>query len=144
MTVQLSPYLTFDGNAREAVDFYASVFGVTPEVSTFDSVGPVDDPEQAKKVMHSQLVVEGVGTLMASDTAPGMPPAVSSSVALFGEQADSERLHAWFTALSDGARDVMAIETAPWGDEFGMLTDRFGTVWMVNVTGAAPGAGAPA
>ena len=135
MAVQLSPYLTFDGNAREAVEFYASVFGVTPDLSTYDSVGPVDDPAQAKKIMHSQLALEGVGTLMASDTVPGMAPATSSSVALFGGPGDRARLESWFAALSDGAADVMAIETAPWGDAFGMLTDRFGTVWMVNVAG---------
>jgi len=136
MAVQLSPYLTFDGNAREAVEFYASVLGVTPDLSTYDSVGPVDDPAQAKKIMHSQLVVEGVGTLMASDTVPGMAPATSSSVALFGGPGDRARLESWFTALSDGATDVVPIENAPWGDAFGMLTDRFGTVWMVNVAAA--------
>lgn len=133
MAAQLSPYLTFDGNAREAIEFYGAVFGVAPDISTFDSVGPVDDPALAKKVMHSQIPVAGVGTLMASDAAPGMPPVGNASVALFGDTADRERLHAWFAALSDGASDVMGIETAPWGDEFGMLTDRFGIAWMVNV-----------
>jgi len=135
MTARLSPYLNFDGDAREAVEFYGTVFGVTPDISTYDSIGPVDDPAQAKKVMHSQLPIEGVGTLMASDVPPGTTLTDHASVALFGEPADRERLRAWFAALSDGAREVMAMETAPWGDEFGMLTDRFGVGWLVNVSG---------
>lgn len=134
MATQLSPYLSFDGNAREAVAFYGTVFGVEPDVSTYDSQGPVDDPALAKKIMHSQLLVEGVGTLMASDVPPGTTLVGNPSLALFGGTEDRERLHGWFAALSDGAQEVMAIETAPWGDEFGILTDRFGVRWMVNVS----------
>lgn len=137
MAVRLSPYLNFDGDAREAVEFYGTVFGVTPDISTYDSIGPVDDPAQAKKVMHSQLElpVEGAGALMASDVPPGTTLTDHASVALFGGPDDRERLRAWFAALSEGAQEVMAMETAPWGDEFGMLTDRFGVGWLVNVAG---------
>ncbi|MBD8079583.1 VOC family protein [Cellulosimicrobium arenosum] len=136
MSVQISPYLNFDGDAREAIELYGSVFGAEPAIDTFDSVGPVDDPATAKKVMHSQVEVPGVGTVMASDVPPGTPAPPHGTIALSGGQEEREQLHAWFAALSDGARDVMGIETAPWGDEFGMVTDRFGTVWMVNVAGA--------
>jgi PhnB protein len=138
MTVQLSPYLTFGGNAREAIEYYGTVFGAEPAVDTYGSVGPVDDPSQADKVMHSQVDVPGVGAVMASDVPPGMPVSVNPSIALSGGPDESERLHGWFAALSDGGTNAMPIETAPWGDEFGMVTDRFGVVWMVNVSGSAP------
>jgi PhnB protein len=138
MTVQLSPYLSFDGNAREAIEFYGTVFGAPADISTYESVGPVDDPAMADKVMHSQVDVPAVGAVMASDVPPGMPVSVNSSISLSGGPQESEQLHAWFAALSDGGTNAMPIETAPWGDEFGMVTDRFGVVWMVNVAGSAP------
>ncbi|MFI2703994.1 VOC family protein [Cellulosimicrobium composti] len=136
MATQLSPYLNFDGDAREAVEFYGRVFGTTPDISTYDSVGPVDDPALATKVLHAQLTIEGVGTLMASDVPPGTTLTDRASVALSGETGDRERLRAWFAALSEDAQELTLMETAPWGDEFGMLRDRFGVGWLVNV--AAP------
>ena len=139
MAVQLSPYLNFDGDARAAVEFYGTVFGVAPDISTYDSFGPVDDPAQAKKVMHAQLPIEGAGTLMASDVPPGTTLTDHASVALFGGPDDRERLRAWFAALSDGAQEVMAMETAPWGDEFGMLTDRFGVTFVLDIAVAYAG-----
>jgi len=136
MATQLSPYLNFDGDAREAVEFYGRVFGTMPDISTYDSVGPVDDPALAAKVLHAQLTIEGVGTLMASDVPPGTTLTDRASVALSGETEDRERLRAWFAALSEDAQELTLMETAPWGDEFGMLRDRFGVGWLVNV--AAP------
>jgi len=138
MATQLSPYLSFDGNAREAITFYGSVFGVEPDIDAYDSVGPVDDPVEANKVMHSQIPVEGVGTLMASDVPPGTTLVGNPSIALFGGRDDRERLHGWFAALSDGAQEVMALEAAPRGDEFGQLTDRFGIRWLVDVDPVVP------
>lgn len=138
MATRLSPYLSFDGDAREAIEFYGTVFGVAPDIRTYDSVGPVDDPVQAKKVMHSQIPVAGVGTLMASDVPPGTTLTDHGSVALSGGPEDSERLHSWFAALSEGAQEVMAIATSPWGDEFGMVTDRFGVGWLVDVAAPTP------
>jgi len=138
MATQLSPYLNFDGDAREAVEFYGRVFGTTPDISTYDSVGPVDDPALAAKVLHAQLTIEGVGTLMASDVPPGTTLTDRASVALSGETGDRERLRAWFAALSEGAQELTAMETAPWGDEFGMLRDRFGVGWLVNVAAPTP------
>jgi len=138
MAAQLSPYLNFDGDAREAVEFYGRVFGTTPDISTYDSVGPVDDPALAAKVLHAQLTIEGVGTLMASDVPPGTTLTDRASVALSGETGDRERLRAWFAALSEGAQELTAMETAPWGDEFGMLRDRFGVGWLVNVAAPTP------
>src|SRR5690606_32878014 len=108
MATQLSPYLNFDGDAREAVEFYGRVFGTTPDISTYDSVGPVDDPALAAKVLHAQLTIEGVGTLMASDVPPGTTLTDRASVALSGETGDRERLRAWFAALSEGAPGLTA------------------------------------
>jgi PhnB protein len=72
MASQLNPYLQFDGNAREAMEFYQSVFGGDLKVNTFGEFGS-PDPAIADKVMHAMLTTDRGYTLMASDTAPGMP-----------------------------------------------------------------------
>ena len=72
MTSRLNPYLTFDGNAREAMEFYRSVFGGELRINTFAEFGSAE-PAIADKVMHASLTTERGYPLMASGTAPGMP-----------------------------------------------------------------------
>lgn len=141
MTARISPYLGFRDQARAAMTFYGEVFGAEPTFSTFDEFGMAQDPADAGKVMHSQLELPGGGVLMASDAPAAMPvPGESSvSVALFGDAADAETLRAVFARLSEGGTPGVPLEVAPWGDEFGMCTDRFGVGWMVNVAGPAQG-----
>jgi PhnB protein len=140
MTARLSPYLGFRDQARAAMDFYADVFGGAATSSTFDEFGMASDPADAGKIMHSQLELPGGGTLMASDTPASMPaPERPGAVALFGDAADAETLRAAFARLADGGSDVMPMAVAPWGDEFGQVTDRFGTTWLVNVAGQPQG-----
>lgn len=136
--VQLNPYLGFRDTAREAMTFYASVLGGEPTFSTFADFGVSDDPAEADKIMHSQLQLPDGGVLMAADTPAAMPlPAESSvTVSLSGGPEESEHLHQVFARLAEGGTNVMPLDKAPWGDEFGMCTDRFGTGWMVNVAGA--------
>ena len=131
MPSQLNPYLTFDGNAREAVEFYASVLGGTPSVMTFSDQG-APDPELADKVMHASLDTPA-GALMASDTAPGttFTPGDRITMSLSGD--DVEQLRGWFAGLAEGGEVTMPLAVQMWGDEFGMLTDRFGVPWMVNI-----------
>lgn len=141
MTARLSPYLHFRGQAREAVEYYGDVLGATPTLSTFDDYGMVADPADAGKVMHAQLELPGGGgVLMAADVPAGMPaPQESSaSVALFGGPEDADTLREVFRRLSADGTTGVPMEVAPWGDEFGMCTDRFGVEWMVNVAGAQP------
>jgi PhnB protein len=131
MTSRLNPYLSFNGDARQAMEFYRSVFGGDLTVSTFGDFGTPD--EQLKdKVMHAQLETPDGYTLMASDTAPGMPftPGTTITVSLSG---DEPRLRDYFTRLADGGTVTMPLEKQVWGDEFGQLTDRYGVAWMVNV-----------
>jgi PhnB protein len=71
MASRLNPYLNFNGNARQAMEFYASVFGGNLNLSTFADFGIKDSPD-ADKIMHGQLETEAGYTLMAADTPPGM------------------------------------------------------------------------
>lgn len=139
MTARISPYLNFRHEARAAMEFYGEVFGAEPTFSTFEEFGMADDPADAGKVMHSQLELPaGGGVLMASDAPAAMPvpDEITAAVALFGDASDRDHLRAVFARLSEGGTPGVPMEVAPWGDEFGMVTDRFGVGWMVNV--AAP------
>ncbi len=135
MGVVLHPYLSFRDTAREAMEFYRSVFGGQLDVTAFGAFGPVP-PEDAGKVMHAQLVTDAGLTIFASDTAAGRPAPSGSSITLsVGGPADDEaELRGWFAALADGGTVTMPLDVAPWGDTFGMVTDRFGTAWMVTIT----------
>jgi PhnB protein len=134
---KLNPYVSFQTEARAALEFYQSVLGGTLDITSFgDMPGMTDDPAEAGLVMHGQLDTDGGLTLMASDTPKSMThvaPTSGVTVALTGGPDDLEYVQAAVTALSDGATDVMPFELAPWGDHYGQLTDRFGVSWMFDV-----------
>jgi PhnB protein len=131
MASQLNPYLTFNGNAREAMEFYHSIFGGELKVSTFGEFG-VPDPAMADKVMHAQLTSPKGYLLMGSDTGPGMPTAGTNvTVSLSGDPGEGIE-EAW-AKLAEGGQVTMPFEKQMWGDLFGQLVDKFGTQWMVDV-----------
>ncbi len=135
MSVQLNPYLSFRDNAREAMEFYSTVFGGTLTVSTFKDFQASSDPSEDDLVMHSQLEGEHGVVFMASDTPSRMEyqPGSTFSMSLSGD--DEGVLRGWFDELADSGTVTMPLDKAPWGDLFGMVTDRFGITWLVNVSG---------
>lgn len=128
----LNPYLSFNDQARSAMEFYQSVLGGELAVDTFGQFPDmVQDPSQADLVMHAQLETPDGFTLMASDTPDGMtfePPA-GFSVSISGD--DEAQLQRFWDALSEGGAVTMPFEVPPWGGRFGMLTDRYGISWML-------------
>lgn len=138
VAMNLNPYLSFKGNAREAMEFYQAVLGGELTVSTFAEFGMAEGP-QADQVMHSQLVIDGNAWLMGSDTPDGMgmPEPTPTNVALFGGPEDAETLRRQFDALAEGGHVLEPLVSAPWGDVFGIVADRFGTVWQINIGAAA-------
>jgi PhnB protein len=133
VTSRLNPYLSFPGNARDAMEYYQDVFGGTLTVNTFGEFGN-QDPAVADKVMHAMLETTGGYTLMASDLAPGMEhtPGNNNTISLSGDDGDA--LRGYWEKLADGGQVMMPLEKQMWGDEFGMCADRFGIPWMVNIT----------
>jgi PhnB protein len=132
MASHLNPYLSFNGNGREALEFYRSVFGGELRLTTFGEFG--GDPASADKIMHGQLETPAGYVLMASDLAPGMAfnPGNTITISLFGD--DQDELTGYFTKLGDGGQVTMPLEKQVWGDVYGQLIDRFGVAWMVNIT----------
>ena len=134
MPTHLNPYIHFNGHAREAMEFYQQALGGDLRISTFAEGGMPGDPADADKVMHAQLDLPNGEVLMASDTPAGQPtPAVAGiSMSLSGE--DDAELTRYWEGLQDGGTVVEPLVEAPWGDKFGILTDRYGLTWFVNVT----------
>lgn len=135
MTVRLNPYLNFRDTAREAMEFYHSIFGGDLQLSTFSEMQASEDSAEAEKIMHGMLVTPNGLVLMGADTPNGMDytPATGFAVSLSGD--DEADLRRYWDGLSEGGAVVMPLERAPWGDTFGMCVDKFGISWMVNIAG---------
>ena len=133
MATRLNPYISFDGQARQALEFYQSVFGGELKISTFGEFGMQDTP-QADQVMHGQLETEAGYTIMAADTPPGVQHRAGSSITV-SLSGDDEVLRQYFDALAEGGEVGTPLEKQMWGDEYGDLVDRFGVNWMVNLGG---------
>ncbi|MEV4126168.1 VOC family protein [Nocardia sp. NPDC049707] len=136
MGSQVNPCITFNGNARQAMEFYRQVFGGELEMGTVADFGSPDAPN-ADKIMHSRLDTPVGYTLMAwdfPDDRPGHPPyQPGNNVAVFLGGDDGE-LRDYFQKLSVGGTVTLPLETQVWGDEAGSLVDRFGISWMFNIT----------
>lgn len=134
MSSRLNPYLSFKDNARAAMEFYKTVFGGKLELHTFAEYHASEDPAEQEKIMHGMLEADNGITFMGADTPNSMDyqPAAGISMSLSGDN-DTE-LSGYFTALSDGGKVTMPLEKAIWGDKFGMVIDKFGISWMVNIS----------
>ena len=134
-TIQLNPYLTFNGNCEEAMEFYKTVFGGELTISRFgDFSGPdMPTPEDYKnKVMHAMLKNDDL-MFMASDGAPGSTIKFGENMTMSLSGPDEEKLTNYFNALAAGGTITMPLAKQIWGDTFGMLTDKFGVQWMVDI-----------
>lgn len=133
MAIRLNPYLSFKDNAREAMEFYKTVFGGKLESNTFKEFEASQDPSEDNKIMHSMLHIDNGFVLMAADTPSRMEyrPGSNGTISLSGD--DENTLRRYWEGLSKGGQIQYPLEKAPWGDTFGMLTDKFGVNWMVNI-----------
>ena len=136
MTTRLNPYLGFKDNAREAMEFYKSVFGGELTISTFKEGGMPHGPGDENKIMHADLRAPNGFVLMGSDTPTGMPHSSMSNISISLSGDDEAELKGYWDKLSKGGDITMPLEKAPWGDSFGMLADKFGVAWLVNISGA--------
>lgn len=130
----LDSYLFFNGNCAEAMRFYQRTIGgqLEPVMTYGDSPEPEKCPAGARDlVMHTCLKVEG-RSLMASDTPPGQPPSRMGGFALSLNYESPQEARRIFDALAQGGSVTMPMQKTFWAEAFGMLTDRFGTAWMVG------------
>ena len=128
-----TPYIHLPGTAREALTFYAEVFGCGVEMFTLQDVNRTDGP--ADGIAHGYLT-GGQVALFAAD-ATGEEPAFRSEglmLALLGT-ADPPTLRQWFSRLSEGGRVVDDLQARPWGAHDGQVVDRYGLHWLVGFEG---------
>lgn len=130
--VALHAYLNFDGDCRQAMEFYHACLGGKLTMQTFGESPVPSDASTKDRIMHAMLETPDF-TILASDTMPGMPFAKGTNVSLSLVGTDEKRLKEFFQKLSAGGNVTMKMEKQFWGDVFGMLTDKFGIHWMVDI-----------
>jgi len=132
--MQLSPYLTFDGNCEEAMNFYAEALGGKLENLNYFEGSPMEvSADLNKKVMHVELHA-GKVYFMASDSVleHGGPVIKGTNVTMSLNFDSVEEEKKIFDKLAKGGNVSMPLEDTFWGAHFGMLTDKFGIHWMFN------------
>ena len=136
MPTRLNPYLSFKDNAREAMEFYETVFGGKLEMNTFKESNASQDSSEDNKIMHAMLETENGIVLMGADTPNSMEyrPGTNGSISLSGE--NETELRGYYEKLSAGGTVTMPMDKAPWGDIFGMCADKYGVNWLVNISGS--------
>ncbi|RXH54981.1 VOC family protein [Granulicella sibirica] len=130
----INGYLTFDGNCREAMEFYKKSLEAELEIMpVMDEQGKPKLTEDGKeRIMHAKLSGGG-GLLMASDAMGGMPVQVGNNFSLAIQNESVEEQDKFFAALGEGGKVTMPLQDTFWGARFGMLTDQFGINWMFNL-----------
>jgi PhnB protein len=132
MASVLNPYISFDGNAREAMETYRDIFGGDLTISTFGEFGQADSAI-ADKVMHGQLSAPNGMVLMGADNPPDTKYEPGNTISISLSGTDGDELRGYWSKLVEGGQVSVPLEKQMWGDEFGMCTDRFGIGWMVNI-----------
>ena len=127
---RIDVYLTFDGNCREAMTFYAAALGAEIQLMNFKDMPQCPDGAE-DRVMHARLT-KGSGVLMASDTMPGAPFQAGNNFSISVDSESKEEVDELVAALGVGGKVTMPPQDMFWGAYFAMLTDKFGLQWMFN------------
>lgn len=137
MNTKLHPYLNFSGKTAEAMKFYQSVLGGELTMQTFGESGIPSSPEDKDKIIHADLK-NGDLSFMASDGNKEHPVHMGDNISMSISGDDGATLKRYFEGLSAGGKVTMPLEKQFWGDTFGMLIDKFGVQWMVNISSGKP------
>lgn len=131
-TVNLNAYLYFNGDCREAMEFYQGIFGGELEVITFGEVDNSCPDAMKDSVMHANLMGGDV-EFFGSDN-PSPDPLGTGKITLTLHGTDEQKLRGLFDALSSGGKITMPLEKQVWGDIYGALRDRYDVSWDVNIS----------
>jgi PhnB protein len=134
MSTILNPYINFKDNARQAMEFYKSVFGGELRLATFKDYHASQDPSEENLIMHAELHSPSGVVFFASDTSKRMEYRQGASISMSLTGENEKELKGFFQKLASGGKITMPLEKAAWGDTFGMCTDKYGVNWMVNIS----------
>ena len=129
---QVVTYLNFDGNCRQAMEFYAKCLGAELQLMPFSDAPGNASPQTKDRIMHARLSKGALELLMASDTQPGMPLHQGNNVSVSVNCESVAEIDTLFAALGEKGNVGMPLQDTFWGARFGMLTDQFGIHWMFN------------
>jgi PhnB protein len=138
MAVQTVTHLNFRGEARAALAFYQSVFGGEAMVLTYREAHAVQDPAEADQVMWGQVAADSGFRIMAYDVPKRMawdPGEIPFFVAVRGDAA--AEIEGYWSRLAEGAVIMQPLGPASWSQLYGMLKDRFGVTWVLDVAAAS-------
>lgn len=136
MKQQATPYLTFNGNAREALEYYKDVFeGEILGIQTFGEADFPTPPEADNRIMHAQFKKDGL-FLMVSDAFLGQSVEIGSHISLALEMESEEEIQKLYGALSEKGSVLMELQDTFWGAKFAKVKDCFGVTWDLNYTKA--------
>lgn len=129
-------YLVFNGNCREAIEFYSNVYQAeATHLTTFGETTQNPDyplPEEAKDlIMHARLMVNG-SRIMFSDTFPGQPFTAGDNITLALLSDDIDSLKSWYEQLKDGGSVQVELQETFWSKLYGKVVDKFGIHWQLN------------
>ncbi|GAB3943635.1 VOC family protein [Corynebacterium tapiri] len=137
MALHPIPYIDFNGRTKEALEFYADIFGGSTTISVFRDLMTAEQvgEDHLDKVMHGELTVDGEPMLFASDGQPGKTPTYGDAIqlSLVTNSAHAERYTTYFNALAADGEVAMPLERAPWGAHFGIVNDKYGLSWYFNI-----------
>lgn len=128
----IQAYLTFNGNCREVMEFYAAALGGEVSLFRYDEAPGAPPAEGGDRIMHARLM-SGTAVLMASDMPPGRSTVVGGNVQLSIECESREEEERILAALGEGATNIMLLQDTFWGSHFGMLTDKYGVRWSLDL-----------
>ena len=134
MTVHVTPHLNFRGDARAALDFYATVFGGEPQVSTYADAGAPADAPGAEQVVFGQVQTPAGFSIMAFDVPADRPWSRGEDPFFVSVRGgDAEEITRYWAGLSEGATVRAPLAASQWSPLYGMLADRFGVTWVLDV-----------
>ncbi len=138
MSIQTTTHINFDGQAREALDLYASVFGGQVAAMTYGQMGASDDPAWADRIVFGRVTTDAGFDVMAFDVWPHQQwDQGRDAFYVYVHGDDAAEIERYWAGLSEGAEVRQPLGPSAWAPLAGQLRDRFGVVWALDVAPAA-------
>jgi PhnB protein len=132
MKGQITPYLNFDGSAKQALEFYKTILDAEiTGVQTFGEADYPTPPEADDRVMHA-LLKKGDLSIMFSDTFPGQEVVVGNNISLTLEPESEEEIQKLYDELSQNGKPLAELQDTFWGAKYARVQDQFGIIWELN------------
>lgn len=133
--MNINPYINFNGNCREALDFYSKVFEATPNVMTYSQMPEADNSPMSEEtknlIIFADLEISG-SKILFCDTFPDMSYVKGTNVTISISSDDESQLRTWFERLSGDGEVVIKLTKTFWSKLFGFTFDKFGIGWQIN------------